>query len=176
MKSSSSKPFSPPSLTKTICNLATANHMPKNIIYRRAFNPKEGSINPRQVVATFATGCEAEAQSCYDLLHQLSTSFNDVKAYQSHQKWRYQLVEIAPPVMHPSEAKGIQVDTSNAKKTPRPITYQLSWSIAHGECECLAWHNIYGTIRGTVEDSPAGRNLFVNRIASVWPNAKMVKH
>lgn len=148
--------------------------MPKIQIFRRAFNAEEGKPNPKQLVATFPSGMEEEAEFLLEKLRTVSASFQQPNARFAN--YRYNSVELHPPVASASEEKGIQVDVSNAKRTPRPISYQLSWEIKHGECHCLAWHHLYGSIRGTVEDSPQGRRLFVNRITAVWPNADIVAH
>lgn len=137
-------------------------------IYRRKFNVEKGKPNPKQLVATFQNGMGNEATSTLALLQAESTSF-DVNLLSD---WRY-MVEVDPePIAKVSEGKDVQVDTSKAQFTKRPISYQLSWEIkTDGTCHCLAFNQRYGVVRGIVEDSPKGRTLFRNRVTSVWPNA-----
>lgn len=150
----------------------------KTNIFRRLFNAEEGKPNPKQLVASFPVGMENEAIECHCILERHATSFttNESDVRLGFQKYRYTLEHVQPAIMSPSEGKGIQIDLSNAKKTPRPITYQFSWEIKHDECHCLAWHKIYGSIRGVVENSCQGRRLFINRITAVWPNANIIAH
>lgn len=150
--------------------------MPKTRIYRREFNVafhSEGKASVRQLVATFTESSTGEAELLLGLLQQLSTSFSDNETVKKFGKWRYTLEVVPDAPSGGSEKEGIQVDTSAAKPTKRPISYQFSWEIKHNRCQCIAWHRLYGTIRGVVEDSPAGRKLFRNRIMAVWPNAEI---
>lgn len=146
----------------------------KSRIYRRAFNPKEinGTVqpNPKQLVATFQSGMDTEANYFLARLQELQSSFALPTCFS---EWRYTLVKDAPPPESAAAHDDIIVDTSTAKRTHRPIAYSLSWRIPSGSdrCEIIAFHERYGAIRADVDDSPAARQLFVRRLTSIWPNA-----
>lgn len=145
-------------------------------IYRREFNPeKKDSPNPKQLVATFQSGMELEANVTMSMLMQKAASFLPDKEDRRFAKYRYTLIEDLPPITPAASAEGIQVDTSTATPTHRPIAFSLAWSIKHDLCEIIAHHEQYGAVRATIEDSPAARQLFVRRLASIWPNAKQKK-
>lgn len=143
--------------------------MPKTRIYRRFFPHKEGDPKMRQLVATFTAGLEKEATFCHEMLQRESTAWKEGQFSQ----FRYEIEQDPEPIVAASEKEGIQIDLSKARPTKRPITYNLGWHKEHGECHMLAHHPLYGAIRGVVEDSAAGRRLFVNRLSTIWPNAEV---
>lgn len=146
-------------------------------IYRRLFNPPKvnGTVqpNPRLRVATFQPHMQTEAEFCFARLQEISINFSSNVPHFSH--FRYYIEIDAPPITPPGQNENIIVDTSTARPTKRPITFTLSWSIKHEMCDILAFTEKYGAVRAQVEDSPAGRQLFVRRLTSVWPNAKQKK-
>lgn len=144
-------------------------------IYRRAFNPEnkdESKPNPKQLVATFQSGMDLEANYLFTRLQELSTNFQRATDFGP---WRYTLIKDAPTPQSAAAHDDIIVDTSTAQRTHRPIAYSLAWSVRHEMCEIIAHHERYGAVRATIEDSPAARQLFVRRLTSIWPNAKQKK-
>lgn len=145
----------------------------KTKIYRRFFNPdpdpSKGQVKVRQLVATFPSGMEREADECYFCLQGLSVGFQETAL----SKFRYEKETEAPPPQSASDSPDIQIDLSKAQPTKRPIAYQLGWHNEHGECHVIAHHPRYGAVRGVVEDSLAGRRLFTNRLSTIWPNAQV---
>lgn len=142
-------------------------------IYRRMFNPPEGEKNLKRLVAQFQPIAEAEAYLLVTTLQGLATDLRKESQYSS---FRYTIERDVPAPRAASEAIGVQVDISKATSTKRPIAFKFSWhQDSEAECTCLAYHLRYGSIRGTVENSPQGRKLFINRITAVWPNASIEK-
>lgn len=137
-------------------------------IYRRPF--PDGKV--KECVATFPVSCKIEADFFLTRLQEASTNW---LADSSFTKYRYTSeTDIPPPQVPFSSTTELQVDVSKAKTTKRPITYNFGWHpMPNDTCECLVYTDRYGSIRGTVENSPKGRRLFINCITKVWPNAKM---
>ncbi len=139
-------------------------------IHKRPFNPNNPEAkNIRVLVASFTKAGNAEANLLYDLLQQDSTSFNP--EHPEFASWRYTLTAEPEPVR--SQFADLQIDTSTATPTARPITFSLSWDIKHDRCLMLASTAKHGTIRADITNEPAARRQFVRNIKQVWPNADL---
>lgn len=78
-----------------------------------------------------------------------------------------------PDPAHEAQLATLQVETNKARPTKRKIVYHTSHEPAQadGKLRMIAYTDTHGTIRGVVEDSAFGKNLFFSRVRSVWPNA-----
>lgn len=140
-------------------------------IYRRQFNPPEGQKNLKRLVATFQPIAETEAYRCLEYFQGLATSMKENPFFS---EYRYTIERDAEKPMAASEAEGVQVDLTKATPTKRPISFNYSYHVeTDGQCTCIAYHMRYGSIRGSVENSPQGRKLFIARVQTVWPNSDM---
>ena len=142
----------------------------KTRIYRRHLPSTEQKRNLRQLVATFPTGMEKEAAASLTLFQENALTYH----YEA---------EIEPAPRTGSTHTGrenladLQVDLTAARPSRRPLSFQMTWFVNNttGKCECLAFHAMYGAVRGNVSNSPEGRNLFLQRVKDVWPNADLAK-
>lgn len=141
-------------------------------IYRRPFNPSLPQAKDiRTVVAMFSHTAKAEAEACLKFLQDQSTSFKDDN--NQFAKYRYTMFSDPAPVKE--KVAALQLDTTAARSTKRPIAYELTWDVKHDSCKIMAYHRQYGTIRAEIEDTVEARQFFVRAIKRVWPNAELSK-
>lgn len=140
-------------------------------IYKRPFNPVDPDAkNIRVLVAQFTRSGEKEAKLLHHHLDKLSTDFKSDNEF-SH--FRYTLKEEQEPVKN--RFADLQIDTTKARPTGRPIRYQLSWEIKHDRCHILAVTKMHGAVRAEIDNEPLERQRFVRMLKQVWPNAEISK-
>lgn len=136
------------------------------LIYRQL---KDGTESKRLVArCSLAMSLEAEFAT-QQLNKNAQEGFSPFKDY----KYTFE-IELAPP--NGMSNVDIQVDTTGASPTKRPIVFNYSYHVEHGKRVYIAYHTRYGTVRGICDDSSAGDRLFAARIKTVWPNADYIKH
>lgn len=140
-------------------------------IHKRLFNPSTPEAkNVRILVAQFTRTCAAEANLMLHHLQKLSTDF---MADNEFTRYRYTMT------VEPEEVKNrfadLEIDTSKAKITNRPITFDLSWDVKHDRCHIIAHTKLHGAVRAEIDNEPICRQQFVRKLRQVWPNATQSK-
>jgi len=143
----------------------------KYIIYRRLFNPDPKQKGIKSVVAKFSRTSKEEAALCLHTLQSQATSFKDA-GNSSISKYRYTLYTV-PDAIDTSRNADLTLDVSKARRTGRPISYELTWDLRHGVCHMLAYHRLYGAVRAEVENTAEARHTFCRQLKRIWPNAEL---
>lgn len=143
-------------------------------IYRRMFNPTPAQKDVAVIVATFGAHAKDEAEFCLSMLQTQATSFTLSPTADLFGKYRYTLQKV-PGTPGKDQIAALQIDDTKARRTARPLAYDLTWDTKHGKCQMIAYHKLYGSIRGEVDDTVEARQFFVRAIKRVWPNAEISK-
>lgn len=113
----------------------------------------------RELIATWQDNAPQELSKTVQLLNNLSDTIYTTEQEQPAHPITLQLAEL-------------QIDTTDATQTNRPIGFTLSWEHdGRTHRTCRAMSKRHGTIRGRVENSPKGVNWFLSKVQSFWPNS-----